>query len=338
LVFVFAVNSFGVPVLLGTPAGLSTITTRIYQDLALSADPAAFTRVIVLAVGLVVVTVAAVAVSDAASWLRGAAIRTAAPSGPAGSAGRSVGATAGVWLYAALTSLVPFAALALTALTRAVGLDPVPANWTTANFGEAVSGAGAAFRTSLLLALAAAVLGVVLGAMVAALDRGRLGTTVVLTFAVPGSALAVAVLLAYGGVLGAGTTIILVAYLAKFWALGHRPIAGSLGNLPPDLTFAARASGATPGVVLRTVLVPLLRPALAAAALLVFLFALHELTMSALLYGPGSETLAVVVLNLRQLGDVTLTAALAVTLTLVLAAATLPLLAVRRRARKWTAA
>ena len=33
-----------------------------------------------------------------------------------------------------------------------------------------------------------------------------------------------------------------------------------------------------------------------------FLTALHEVTMSSLLYGPGSETLAVVVLNSQELG------------------------------------
>ncbi len=81
---------------------------------------------------------------------------------------------------------------------------------------------------------------------------------------------------------------------------------------------------------MRTVVVPLLRPALAAAWLLVFLAALHELTISSLLYAPGSETLAVAVLNLQELGDVTVTAALAVLLTgLVLVAAAL--LAVARR-------
>ena len=72
---------------------------------------------------------------------------------------------------------------------------------------------------------------------------------------------------------------------------------------------------------MRTVVIPLLWPAISAAWLLVFLFAFHELTMSALLYGPGSETLAVVILNLRQIGDVTVTVAMAVMLTLVVLAA-----------------
>ncbi len=127
--------------------------------------------------------------------------------------------------------------------------------------------------------------------------------------------------------------LILVAYLAKFWALGHRPIAGSLENLPMDCDRAARASGAGTVTTLRTVIVPLLWPAVAAAWVLVFLFSFHELTMSALLYGPGSETLAVVILNLRQIGDVTVTAAMAVVLTGVVLVAFVPVFMIRRRAR-----
>jgi iron(III) transport system permease protein len=54
----------------------------------------------------------------------------------------------------------------------------------------------------------------------------------------------------------------------------------------------------------------------------VFISAMHEVTMSSLLYGPGSETLAVALLNSQELGDVGSTAALAVVLTgLVLVAA-----------------
>jgi iron(III) transport system permease protein len=48
-----------------------------------------------------------------------------------------------------------------------------------------------------------------------------------------------------------------------------------------------------------------------------FLTAVHEVTMSSLLYGPGSETLAVVVLNSADLGGVGVTAALSVLVTAV---------------------
>jgi iron(III) transport system permease protein len=55
-------------------------------------------------------------------------------------------------------------------------------------------------------------------------------------------------------------------------------------------------------------------------------FGLHEVTMSSLLYGPGTATLAVVVLNLQQLGDPGATAALALVLTALVGVASLPLL------------
>lgn len=345
LVFVVAVNSFGVPVLLGTPAGFGTMTTRIYRDLALSADPSAFTRVIVVAAALTAITFVAVAVSDAWTWLGGAAVRTGAPEGTPRQGARSRWAGGLVGVYVVLGSVVPLLALTLRALTRAVGVAPWPTNWTFDNFTEALSGSSSAFRNSLVLAASAAALAVVLGGLVAALSRGRrqglIGSLPVLTFAVPGSALAVAVLLAYGGRLRDSLLLILVAYLAKFWALGHRPIAGSLDNLAPDLTRAARTAGAGPIATIRTVVIPLLRAPLTAAFVLVFLFAFHELTMSALLYGPGSETLAVVILNLRQIGDVAVTAAMAVTLTSVVLAAGAVLVGVRSRqrrtAREWAA-
>jgi iron(III) transport system permease protein len=336
LVFVVAVNSFGVPVLLGTPAGFETMTTRIYRNLALSSDPESFVGVVAVAAALVAITFLVVAVSDAWTWLGGAVVRTGAPAGIPPTGLRSRWPAAGVGAYVVLTSLIPFIALVLRALTRAVGLSPVPGNWTLANFEEALRGAGGAFGNSLILAAGAAGLAVILGGAVAALGRGRrgwLGSLPVLTFAVPGSALAVAVLLAYGSSLRDSLLLILIAYLAKFWALGHRPIAGSLENLPADAIRAARSSGAGPFTVLRTVVIPMLWPAVAAALVLVFLFAFHELTMSALLYGPGSETLAVVILNLRQIGDVTVTAAMAVMLTLVVLAAGGVLGLARRKGR-----
>lgn len=241
-----------------------------------------------------------------------------------------------LWAYAVLTAGIPLLALLLAALTRAAGLDPVPANWTWANFEVVLQPAtfSALLRSIGLAAAAACAVAVLAGLLVVVRQRpaGRaLGTSSALTFALPGSALAVALLLAYGPLLRDTLLLILVAYVAKFWALGHRPLEGAVDAIPPDLLHAARASGAEPPTVTRTVSLPLLRPALAAGWLVVFLFGLHELTMSSLLYGPGSKTLAVVILNVTQLGDVTVTSALAVVLT----AALLFLVGVLLRVRRW---
>lgn len=327
VVFVFAINAFGVPAVLGTPAGFATITTRLYQDLALSADPAAFVRATTMAATLVVLALVVVGSADALLLSRGAA-RTALPAGGGLAPGRRAAAVV-LGSAIVLTTLVPLVALVLAALTRATGLEPVPANWTLDNFAAAMDSRFLTGLThSVVLAVAAASITLGLGALGVAAMRGRsriLGTAVTLGFAVPGSALAVSVLLAYGGWLRDTLAIILIAYLAKFWALGHRQLAGSVDRLPPDQVRAARASGAGAVDALGSVVVPILRPSIAAAWLVVFVFALHELTMSSLLYGPGSSTLAVIVLNVQQLGDPTITAAMAVLLVGVVAIAAVPL-------------
>ncbi len=328
VVFVFAINAFGVPAVLGTPAGFATITTRLYQDLALSADAAAFVRATTMAATLVALALVVVGSTDALLGRRGA-MRTGLPSGGAvtGRGGRIVALLMGAGIVA--TVVVPLIALVLAALTRAVGLAPLPENWTLANFGEAlhprfVSG----LANSVVLAVSAATIVLGCSAVGIAAMRGRsriLATAVTAGFAVPGSALAVAVLLAYGGWLRDSLAIILIVYVAKFWALGYRQLAGSYDRLPPDQIRAARASGAGALDTVRSVVVPMLRPSIAAGWLIVFVFALHELTMSSLLYGPGSATLAVVVLNVQQLGDPTVSAALAVLLTAIVALAAAPL-------------
>lgn len=337
LVFVTSINAFGVPAVLGVPAGFTTITTRIYQDLLFSADDAVFSRVIVLACLLAAVGLIVVGVVDLASGSGGRSLRTAAGSGfvrlSRGWIARV--ATAVLMGYVLLTTLVPLAALVVTALTRAVGLAPVPENMTLDNFAAAVGPrTGGALVRSVGLAVAAASLTLLLSGIVVALGRRRgaraVTTAATLMFALPGSTVAVAVLIAYGGVMRDTLAIILVAYLAKLWAVALRPIAGSVERLPQDLVHAARASGAGRWDALRTVALPILRPTIIAAWLLVFLFAVHELTMSSLLYGPGTATFAVVVLDQQQLGDPTVTSALGVLLTSLVLGAALPLVAMRR--------
>ena len=133
----------------------------------------------------------------------------------------------------------------------------------------------------------------------------------------PGSAVAIALLVTYGRWLGDTIAIILIAYLAKFWTFAHRPCRARWIGFPPDLERASRVSGAGPVTALRTVTMPTLAPAIIGSFSLVFLFALHELTMSSLLAAPDTQTLAVVTLNLQQLGDRGATAALALVVTAV---------------------
>lgn len=319
LSFVIGMNSFGVPMILGSPSGFGTLTTEIYRGLRRAYGPDTFEQVLAMAVVLLVVSATVAFLVDIGRPLVVPGSSRAAPMARVGTSPQGVVAATAGGLYVAFTLGGPMLALVLRALTRAVGLAPTPANWTLANFAELVGGrTSAAAGRSLGLAAAAATIVLVLAGMSnwAARTGHRLpGVLATAGFAVPGSALAVAVMLAYSPLVGTGLALILAAYLAKFWALGHRPLAASLERMGLDVLRAARSSGASGWVALRTVVVGALWPALAVGWVTVFLFAVHELTMSSILHGPGTATLAVVILDHQQIGDPTVTAALAVALT-----------------------
>jgi iron(III) transport system permease protein len=327
LVFVLTLGSFAIPQVLGAPAGFRTVATRIYADLSVGGDPASFVQAVGLALVLVLVTAVVVAPADAVLGPRLRAARPADAQGRRTIPGRrAVQRTQTVVLacYLALTTALPLAALVLASVTRALGVAPTPANWGLGHYREVLTARTAeALGRSLGLALVAASLLVLLGGLAAVVERGPggrgTGTLITLTLVLPGSTLAVALLITYGRWLGGSLLLILLAYLAKLWAFAHRPIAGALDRLPPDEVRAARTSGAGPLTAVRTVALRPLAPALVAAWLVCFLTALHEVTMSSLLYGPGSETLAVVVLNTEELGRIGPTAALSVLLTLIVA-------------------
>ncbi len=88
---------------------------------------------------------------------------------------------------------------------------------------------------------------------------------------------------------GLGLTL---AYIIRFLAISIGGIEAGLARIPPSMEQAARLLGETPSGALRRVHLPLLRPALGAAALLVFVDAMKELPATLLLRPVNFDTLA----------------------------------------------
>jgi iron(III) transport system permease protein len=87
--------------------------------------------------------------------------------------------------------------------------------------------------------------------------------------------------------------VVLVAACAiRFLAMPVGGVEAGLARIPPALEQAARSLGETPLGALRRVHLPLLRPALAASALLVFVDAMKELPATLLLRPANFDTLA----------------------------------------------
>jgi iron(III) transport system permease protein len=119
--------------------------------------------------------------------------------------------------------------------------------------------------------------------------------------------------------------ILLVAYVARFVPLATRSANSTLRQIDPSLEEAARIAGASRLATLSRILLPLARPGLAVAFLLVFIPALSELSATILLYSSGTETIAVALFRLNDLGQIEVVAALAVFTIAVTLLVSLPL-------------
>jgi ABC-type spermidine/putrescine transport system permease subunit II len=151
------------------------------------------------------------------------------------------------------------------------------------------------------LALLVATLAAVLGSLLAVLSRGQTGvggrvsaTLLVLPIAIPASVYGL-LALAVGVELGLrpGPLLTTLALLPSSLALAFL-VARVLGSVVPTrLLDAAADLGAGPLARLRLIWLPLGRPALAAAAAIVFAWVLGQATIPAFTSGPGGDTLAV---------------------------------------------
>ncbi len=334
LVFVTCIADFGIAAVMGIPGRYYVLTTRIYQ-VALDYDTRnnlAFAAAMSLV--LVVVAGGALFVQRRLLARRHYAI--------AGTQGRSVDrlplgrwrwpVTALAALFVVGVLVAPLIAVALSALTRVAGFAPTPGNLTLHNFHIAFVETAAtqrAIRNSLVLAALSATIIMILGAALAYFRlRGRVrgsGTLEVLAtlpYAVPGTVLALAFILAFarpifGLRLYNTLWIILLAYLARFLTFGLSTASAALAGVSETLPAAARVSGASWWQAQRDTVFPLVRPALLGGWLFVFVPCLAELTVSALLYSAGNETVGVAVFNLLESGIVAPAAALALVLMLV---------------------
>ncbi len=92
--------------------------------------------------------------------------------------------------------------------------------------------------------------------------------------------------------MSASGAALIYAYVARFLTISTGNIENGLQRLSPSLDHAARTLGETAGGVARRIHLPLISPALAAAALLVFVDCMKELPATLLLRPLNFETLA----------------------------------------------
>jgi len=348
LSFVSCLGNFGIPALLGIPGNYVVLPTLIYQRLA-GLGPGVLSEVAVLS--MLIGAIAVIGIAAQESMLRRRDFRISAATvaaRPFELRRLRLPAEIALWTLIGLVLVLPLCALVLTSLVPAVGVTLSAATATLDNFRFVLfdhAAARRAFVNSFGLSATAAVVIVALAIPLAYFlvwRRSRMLRAVNLVteipYAVPGVVLAIAAILLFlkplpivGVTLYNTVWIILFCYLARFLVLGLRPVIAGYHQLDRTLEEASQIAGARLTRRLRTVIVPLVAPTAAAGALLIFLTAFNELTLSALLWSSGSETLGVVFFSFQQGGDSTYAAALGVLTVLVSVALMLSTLLAAKR-------
>jgi iron(III) transport system permease protein len=150
-----------------------------------------------------------------------------------------------------------------------------------------------------------------------------------LGYALPGSVLAVGIMLTFTWVdrmvagafevhlLVGSVVALLFAYVIRFLAVAHAPVEAGLLGIRPSVVEAARSLGASPSRVLREVYVPMLKPGLLTALIIVFVDVMKEMPATLIIRPFGWDTLAVRVFQMTTEGQWERAALPALTLLLV---------------------
>ena len=227
--------------------------------------------------------------------------------------------------YIAFTILLPTAVIFLVGSLKTYGLSFALSNLSLDNYKFILFDYKVtrdAIFNSVTLGFTAAVITMFAGVMISYVivkmkvrGKGILEFLGMLPFSVPGSVIALGVILAWSGQFGINlyntVWIILVAYIARYMAFSLKANSAALEQVHDSLVEASRACGATMWQSLRDVVLPLVRPGMFAAFFLIFLPSLRALTVSTMIYAPTTRTIGVAIYTLNEDGETVMSAALA---------------------------
>ncbi len=247
------------------------------------------------------------------------------------------------WGYIIVAVILPLMALTLTSFERFATVIVHQMQFTFANYETALAmgSLAPAFANSLLLGVVVSSIGVpTIGVLAWIIYRSRMPGRTAMEFlimvpqAVPRLVFGLGLLWAWINIPIPiyGTLWLLgIAYFTVFMPLGLRTIAGVVLQVDKSLEECARVCGAAWTYQMRTITLPLLRPGLIAAWLLIFIASVRELGVSVFLMGPNSKVVAPAIVNSWLSSSSELSAAMALMQTVMVFIAVAILFRVARR-------
>jgi iron(III) transport system permease protein len=209
-------------------------------------------------------------------------------------------------------SMLPLATLVAGAFTRARGPVMRWGEWTTANLERVLLGAPEPVINSILYSALATCIGIAFSTLVSYLivKKRNLITPALdyissLPLALSGTVIGIGLLMTFnsGWLSMAGTaSLIVLAYIVRRLSFGIRNASSTLFNIPNSIEEASISLGVPPVTSFAKVVLPLMIPAIAAAAVLTWTTTVSELSASVIVYSPGRETMPIQIFRLIDSG------------------------------------
>ncbi len=328
LVALYSLAHFGVPAILGTERGIYNIPTKIYEQIYQSGGSFVAIRtgtilssILIIAAGLILYFQSLVLKAGRFQVIAGKSMRPMLLK----LRGLKVPLLVFSIIYILITVVLPTVTIFLVGSLKTYGIRFTMENMSFANLKYILfqwKMTKDAIWNSFYLSLGAAFVTMIVGTLISYTIvkmkvRGKfiLEFLGVLPFSVPGTVIALGVILVWSGKFGVNlyntAWIIFVAYIARYMAFSLKSNSAALEQVDDSLEEAARACGATHWQSLKDIVIPLIKPGMVAAFFLIFLPALRELTTSVLLYGPTTRTIGVAIYALNEDGETVYAATLA---------------------------
>jgi iron(III) transport system permease protein len=344
-VFVFAemLGSFAAAFVLGLPGRFVVITTAIWQ--AVQSYPPDYPRASALGISLFAVMLATLSLYRAMVRRGNFATITGKAFRPRTMAMGYMAWVlfAGCLAYVIVAVFLPLSALLLTSFQRFATVILSQSELTLANYETAFSFGAVrqALTNSLMLGVGVASVGVpIMVVLVWIIYRskspghGLIEYVVMFPQAVPRMVFGLALMWAWLNIpipIYGTLWLMALAYFTVLLPLGVRTLAGVVMQIDKSLEECARVCGASWGYQLRTVTIPLLRPGIVAAWLLVFIASVRELGVSIFLVGPNAKVIAPSIISSWLSSSSELSAALALIQTAAVFIALIVLFRATRR-------
>ena len=207
-----------------------------------------------------------------------------------------------------LISLLPLITIVLGAFTASRGPVIQWGNWTLANLERVFITAPQPLINSLTYAGIATVISIAFSAVVSyvIIKKPNILTPLVdyaaaVPLALSGTVLGVGLLATFHGgwlPLSGTASIIILAYVVRRMPFGMRNSQSTLHNIPNSIEEASISLGVPPVATFFKVVLPVMLPAVASAAIITWTTTVAELSASILVYSGGRETLPIQVFRL----------------------------------------